>query len=120
VILVSFSTISFAIGTLKLHYSRVPAAKLKLLKWDHDFQPFSTDECDIEETILCNACYEGVMQEKKLPINSLAADLDYGNTDRIFLPFQTYTRRGACHSVGPTFYRYYQVDWLSTCQTTMW
>ncbi len=60
------------------------------------------------------------MQEKKLAIYSLAAGLDYGNTYRIFLPIKTDTRRGACHSVGPTFYRYYQVDWLSTCRTTMW
>ena len=41
---------------------------------------------DDEETILCDVCYEGVVQRKKLPTHSLAAGMDFGNTDRIGLP----------------------------------
>lgn len=43
-------------------------------------------EVDVEETVLCDLCYEAAVHHKKLPIHSLAAGMDFGNTDRIKLP----------------------------------
>jgi hypothetical protein len=37
-------------------------------------------------TTLCNTCHEALVQDKKLPTFSLAAGMDFGNADRIFLP----------------------------------
>ena len=38
------------------------------------------------ETVLCNDCFQAVIQQNKVPTYSLASGIDYGNADRIFLP----------------------------------
>jgi hypothetical protein len=46
----------------------------------------SSDGEDIETTVLCNECFQAVIRQSKLPTYSLASGIDFGNTDRIFLP----------------------------------
>ena len=46
----------------------------------------SSDGEDIETIVLCNECFQAVIRQSKLPTYSLASGIDFGNTDRIFLP----------------------------------
>lgn len=56
-------------------------------RYYHLHREFVQAESDQQyTTTLCNTCHEALVKEKKLPIFSLAAGIDYGNADRIFLP----------------------------------
>lgn len=49
----------------------------------------SSDGQDTEHATLCLPCYEAAIHGRKIPILSLAAGVDFGNADRIFLPTLT-------------------------------
>jgi hypothetical protein len=46
----------------------------------------SSDSPVLEHATLCLCCYEAATHGKKIPVLSLAAGIDFGNSDRINLP----------------------------------
>lgn len=55
-------------------------------RYYHLHREYVQEESEQYTTTLCTTCHEAIVKEKKLPIFSLAAGIDYGNADRIFLP----------------------------------